>query len=138
MGSEYRNLQGTWPVISLSFARVQETNFTNTREKICEILRNLYIKYSFLRESDTLTKADRDFFDRILAVEIRSTDATSALYQLSSFLYRYYERKVIIIMDEYDTPIRDIYNPWSILNYLEKKSLQHTGQIPARTAWWIN
>ncbi|MGN0141259.1 MAG: AAA family ATPase [Roseburia sp.] len=47
---EYRKLQGTYPVISLSFARVKETNYTTAREKICEILRNLYIKFSFLKE----------------------------------------------------------------------------------------
>ena len=80
---KYRKLQGTYPVISLSFARVKEVDFASTREKICEILRNLYIKYSFLRESDALTRADRDYFDRMLAPDIRSTDATSALYQLS-------------------------------------------------------
>ena len=45
----YRELQGTYPVISLSFARVKEVNYPDTRAKLCEILRNLYIKYSFLR-----------------------------------------------------------------------------------------
>ena len=41
---KYRNMQGTYPVISLSFARVKENNYEEAREKICEILRNLYIK----------------------------------------------------------------------------------------------
>ena len=45
---KYRNLQGTYPVISLSFARVKEINYMDTREKICAILRNIYIKFSFL------------------------------------------------------------------------------------------
>ena len=106
---KYRALQGTYPVISLSFARVKETNYIDTREKICSILRNLYIKYSFLKNSEVLTDADRAYFDRMLAVEISNVDATSALYQLSDYLYRYYGKKVIILLDEYDTPMQEAY-----------------------------
>ena len=102
---KYRTLQGTYPVISLSFARVKESNYEDTREKICAILRNLYIRYSFLKDSDVLTDADKAYFDRVLAVEISNADATSALYQLSDYLYRYYGKKVIILLDEYDTPM---------------------------------
>lgn len=109
VGKQYRELQGTYPVISLSFARVKETNYTTTREKICEIIRNLYIKFSYLKESEVLTDTDRAYFDRVLEFEVRDSDATSALYQLSDFLYRYYERKVIILLDEYDTPMQEAY-----------------------------
>ena len=106
---KYRTLQGTYPVISLSFARVKEKNYENTREKICEILRNLYVKFSFLLESTILTVADKNYYNRMLQLEIRDTDATSALYQLSDFLYRYYGKKVIILLDEYDTPMQEAY-----------------------------
>ena len=106
---EYRNIQGTYPVISLSFARIKEMDYVTTRDKICEILRNLYIEYSFLKKSDVLTEADRRYFDRILAPDIKNSEATSALYQLSDFLYRYYGKKVIILLDEYDTPMQEAY-----------------------------
>ena len=106
---KYRDLQGTYPVISLSFARVKETNYTDTRERICSILRNLYIKFSFLKDSEVLTDADRAYFERILAVEISNSDATAALYQLSDYLYRYYGKKAIILLDEYDTPMQEAY-----------------------------
>ena len=106
---KYQALQGTYPVISLSFARVKETKYITTKEKICEIIRNLYIKYSFLRDSDALIDADRTFFDRILSENMRDSDATSALYQLSDYLYRYYGKKVIILLDEYDTPMQEAY-----------------------------
>lgn len=46
---EYRKIQGTYPVISLSFANVKETTFQNTKEKICQLLTNIYVKYSFLK-----------------------------------------------------------------------------------------
>ncbi len=106
---KYRAIQGTYPVISLSFARVKEMNYTDTRAKICEIIRNLYVRYSFLRESDVLADADKAFFDRILAENVSNSDVTSSLYQLSSFMYRYYGKKVIILLDEYDTPMQEAY-----------------------------
>lgn len=106
---KYRALQGTYPVISLSFARVKETNYKDTREMICAILRNLYIKFSYLKDSEVLTDADIAYFERMLAVEISNSDASSALYQLSDFLYRYYGKKVIILLDEYDTPMQEAY-----------------------------
>ncbi|MDE7424155.1 MAG: ATP-binding protein [Lachnospiraceae bacterium] len=105
---EYRKLQGTYPVISLSFARVKEQNYTTTREKICEIITNLYIKYFFLRDSEVLTEKDKEYFDRI-STDMRDSDATSALYQLSDYLCRYYGKKVIILLDEYDTPMQEAY-----------------------------
>ena len=106
---EYREIQGTYPVISLSFANVKEPDYQNTRTKICRLLTNLYVKYSFLRESDVLTETDRGFFDRILSADMCDADATLALYQLSDYLYRYYGKKVIILLDEYDTPMQEAY-----------------------------
>ena len=106
---KYRQLQGTYPVISLSFARVKETDYKTTYEKICQIIRNLYIKNIFLKESDVLTDSDRQYFDRILSVDISSSDITSSLYQISDYLSRYYGKKVIILLDEYDTPMQEAY-----------------------------
>ena len=106
---EYRNIQGTYPVISLSFARIQENNFEAQKEKICEILRDLYIEYSFLKQSDVLTEADKAYFDLMLSLDIKENLATSSLYQLSKFLYHYYGKSVIILLDEYDTPMQEAY-----------------------------
>lgn len=105
---KYRELQGTYPVISLTFANIKETNFQSTREKICQVLTSLYIQNSFLRDSEVLTDKDRDYFDRV-SVDMRDSDATMALHQLSNFLYRYYGKKVIILLDEYDTPMQEAY-----------------------------
>lgn len=106
---KYRKLQGTYPVISLSFANVKEVNYVNTRERICQLLTNLFVKHSYLKDSKVLTDTDRIFFNRILSMDIRDTDATLALYQLSDYLYRYYGKKVIILLDEYDTPMQEAY-----------------------------
>ena len=105
---KYRKLQGTYPVISLSFARVKERDYASTKEKICEIITNLYNQYHFIRNSEVLTDKDREYFDRV-SVDMRESEATSALYQLSDFLCRYYGKKVIILLDEYDTPMQEAY-----------------------------
>ena len=62
---KYRKLQGSYPVISLSFAGVKESNYSDTREKIREIIRNLYVKYSFVKNSQVMTESDRMYYDKI-------------------------------------------------------------------------
>ncbi len=106
---EYRQIQGTYPVISLSFARVKEKDYQNTRDRICEIIRKLYVEHIYVRDSERLTQAEKVYYDRMLGEELKDNDITSALHQLSDFLYRFYEKKVIILLDEYDTPMQEAY-----------------------------
>ena len=56
-----------------------------------------------------MTEADRAYYDRILAVEGGNPDISSSLYQLSNFLFRYYGKKVIILLDEYDTLMQEAF-----------------------------
>lgn len=72
---------------------MKENNYTDMRAKLCEVIRNLYIKFSFLKKSEKMTDADRAYYDRILAVEVSNPDISSSLYQLSDFLYRYYGKR---------------------------------------------
>lgn len=58
---KYRSLQGTYPVISLSFANVKESDYRMTRRKICQMLAELYADHSFLLDSDVMEDADRDY-----------------------------------------------------------------------------
>ena len=104
----YRKLQGTYPVISLSFANIKETNYANARKKICQIISELYTDYSFLLKKSTLDTADQEFFRRV-SVEMDDVDAAMALHYLSKYLYFYYGKKVVILLDEYDTPMREAY-----------------------------
>ena len=146
---KYRNIQGTYPVISLSFAGIKESNYETAWDKICEILRSIYIKFSFLKDSNVLENADRNFFNQVLEPEMKESVATLALHHLSDYLQRYYGKKgynsfgftteeVLEALQEYDLSeekekvqawydgfsfgkYTGIYNPWSILNYLDKK-----------------
>ena len=105
---KYRALQGTYPVISLSFANVKETDFKTTSYRIRQLLMKLYEKNAFLRECGKLSDAEKAYFERMTA-EMSEEDAPLALYQLSDFLFRYYGKKVIILLDEYDTPMQEAY-----------------------------
>ncbi len=105
---KYRKLQGTYPVISLSFANVKENGYEKVRYRICQILRDLYVQNYFLLDGDLLTSGEKDYFNRI-SETMNEEDATMSLHYLSSFLSRYYNKKVIILLDEYDTPMQEAY-----------------------------
>ena len=62
---KYRQLQGTYPVISLSFANVKETDFKTTRYRIRQLLKKLYEKNSFLTASGVLSKSEIDYFEEM-------------------------------------------------------------------------
>ena len=105
---KYREIQGTYPVISLSFAMIKEKSYELVRKKICRLLADIYNQYSFLKESKALTQKDKEEFEKISA-DMDDTEATLALYHLSDMLYRHYGKKVIILLDEYDTPMQEAY-----------------------------
>ncbi len=105
---KYRKLQGTYPVISLTFANIKEQNFETTRLKINMLLEQLYRQNSFLKNGNLLSEHEKAYFDRISRT-MDDADATFALHRLSEFLSRYYGKKVIILLDEYDTPMQEAY-----------------------------
>ena len=105
---KYRQLQGTYPVIFLSFADIKDRTFRIAREKICQNIVDLYSQYEFLMESSVMNDRDREFFDSVRS-GMGDMEATIALRQLSDYLQRYYGKKVIILLDEYDTPMQEAY-----------------------------
>ncbi len=105
---EFRELQGSCPVISLSFANIKEPDYIRARRKICQMLSNLYSEYEFLRNTDVLGDRGQRFFESV-SEDMDDTAATMALHQLSMYLSRYYGKKVIILLDEYDTPMQEAY-----------------------------
>ena len=105
---EYRALQGTYPVISLSFANVKERDYDTARRKICHILADLYTDYAFLLESDILGEGDKEFFRRV-TMDMGDVEATLAIHNLCRYLSLYYTKKVIVLLDEYDTPMQEAY-----------------------------
>ena len=105
---EYREQQGTYPVIFLSFADVKETNFQDARKMIGYIIEQLYSQHNFLLEGDLLNEKEKRFFRNVTA-EMENYVFSASLKTLSNYLYRYYGKKVIILLDEYDTPMQEAY-----------------------------
>lgn len=105
---KFRTLQGTYPVISLSFANVKEHSYEMARRKICQILSNLYLEYEFLLDRDMISPRGRRFFESV-SEDMDDMTATMAIHQLSLFLSKYYGKHVIILLDEYDTPMQEAY-----------------------------
>lgn len=104
----YQKLQGTWPVISLSFADVKANTFLIAKEKICMLIRELYNKHNYLQTKETLNEQEQNFFRKIFE-PVTDSVVSYSLKNLSGYLSRYYGKKVIILFDEYDTPL---YEAW--------------------------
>jgi len=105
---EYRELQGMYPVISISFANVKETDYEKTRLRINQILTDLYSKHDFLLHSGLLNENERNYFSSVKE-DMDEVTATMAVHNLSNYLSRYYGKGVIILLDEYDTPMQEAY-----------------------------
>ena len=105
---KYRKLQGTYPVIALSFADVKETTFRDARKRISQIITELYNRYDFLLGSDSLNENEKALFRKISAGEAQDEE-TNSLKTLSNYLMQHYGKKVIILLDEYDTPMQEAY-----------------------------
>ncbi len=104
----YRQIQGTYPVISITFSNVKERTFQMTKRRINQIVTDLYSKHIFLLKGNLLTDEEKKYF-RSVTMDMDETIATLAVHKLSDFLSRYYGKKVIILLDEYDTPMQEAY-----------------------------
>ena len=104
----YQKLQGTYPVIFLSFANVKEKTYAAAQKRIYQILTDLYMEYSFLRNPLILQEQNLKFFDSV-NTDMDETVATIAIHKLCGFLQQYYGKNVIILLDEYDTPMQEAY-----------------------------
>ncbi len=104
----FRKLQGTYPVISISFADVKATTYESARRAIIRKLVKLYSTFEFVKSSEVLNEKDHAYFDSV--EENMSDDAAAvAVNYMSDYLSRYYKKKVIILLDEYDTPLQEAY-----------------------------
>ncbi|MBD5486290.1 MAG: AAA family ATPase [Lachnospiraceae bacterium] len=105
---KYRDLQGTYPVLFISFASVKENTYAGARENICRIIEEQYNKHDYLLNGNLLNEKEKTFYQKVSA-EMSDSVASVSIRSLSDFLSRYYGKKVIILLDEYDTPMQEAY-----------------------------
>jgi hypothetical protein len=92
----------------LSFAKVKDIDYQGMLYSISKIIFEEYSKHRYLIDSDVLSENEKDYFNSIKP-DMPAKHMGDALNSLSSFLNRYYGRKVIILLDEYDTSMQEAY-----------------------------
>lgn len=133
-----RSLQGTYPVIFLSFAALKANSFTRMQQDMRFILSELYAGYRFLLESATsvMTDADREYYEKIRHCD-EDCNIVFALNSLSRWLRAYYGKKVIILLDEIEALLQDNIRGMNIcMNSLLLSMLSYfdTGKSPSAAA----
>ncbi len=107
---KYRQLQGTYPVIFISFAEIKANNFKDTKNDMVSVINDVYKQHSYLLEDAILTDAERNLFrqldDYSKNTNVNKDISNEIIYRsvkdLAAILYRKFEKKVIILLDEYD------------------------------------
>ena len=109
-GSEYREHQGKYPVIFLTLKDVKFDSWSETIDKIRDLLQTEYGRHQELLESERIANYEKEYFKRIIEGTATEVDLSSALEKLSRMLTEHYGKAPIIIIDEYDTPIQEGYS----------------------------
>ena len=105
---KYREIQGTYPVIFMSFAKVKNSDYEGMEYSITKIVADLYEANRYLLESDFLSENQKEYFKSIKP-GISKTVVADAVNSLTTFLSEHYGKKVIILLDEYDTPMQEAW-----------------------------
>ena len=105
---KYREIQGTYPVIFMSFAEIKQNNYNDAVEKIKRIICEVCQQFDFLKNWDGLTETEKKNISNI-SYDMSDVMAQDLIKNMSNYLSRYYGKKVIILLDEYDTPMQEAY-----------------------------
>lgn len=106
---QYRTLQGNFPVIFLSFADVKATAYADMVYKITEVIAKLFEKNRYLLAGNILSENEKRYYDH-MAPGMDAGAAAGAISSMADFMRRYYGgKKVIILLDEYDTPMQEAW-----------------------------
>lgn len=104
----YRRLQGTCPVVFLTFADVKAPTFEGAVAAIKQNITELYNQYDFLRKGNLLNEKEQEQYDSV-RYNMEDSLAVTALRTLMGYMSRYYGKKVLMLLDEYDTPLQEAY-----------------------------
>ena len=105
---KYRKLQGSFPVLFLSFAAVKADNLIEAKQQMKAQLAYLYEENRFLLEGDLLSENEKAEYKKV-TMYMGDAESSLCLNRLCLYLNRYYKKKVILLLDEYDTPMQEAY-----------------------------
>ena len=104
--SEHMQEQGQYPVIYISFRNMEEVSWENCLSQIKDLIRNIYIEFRYIRKK--LDEFDLMDFNNI-CFNNENSNWKGSLKALTKYLYEYYGKKAVVLIDEYDTPIIQAY-----------------------------
>ena len=105
---KYRQLQGTYPVLFLSFASVKAGNLEEAKAQVKGEIARVYRENKYLIDTDIFDNRERERYDNVV-VSMDDVTAQDSLRNLAEWMEKYYGKKVIIFLDEYDTPMQEAY-----------------------------
>ncbi len=109
-GMEYRNHQGKYPVVFLTFKDVKFDFWETTLDKIGNLLQEEFGRHQELAASGKLAEYEKAYYAKIMNGKASEVDLTASLEKLSQMLTKHYGKAPVIIIDEYDTPIQEGYS----------------------------
>ena len=105
---KWRGLQGTYPVLFLSFAAVKADQLSEVKKQINMQIARLYEEHRYLLDGDLLSENEKAMY-RNVSMYMKDAESSFSINLLCQYLYRYYGKKVIVLLDEYDTPMQEAY-----------------------------
>ena len=105
-GEKYQKMQGAFPVISITFKDAKFSDWASTFEAIKNVIRDEFMRHEEIFTSDSLNPVEQDYLSRMQSDELSDVEYTRALLNLGRMLEKHHQSKVVILIDEYDTPIR--------------------------------
>ncbi|MCD8083401.1 MAG: ATP-binding protein [Clostridiales bacterium] len=105
----FQQLQGTYPVINVSFAGMKQDSWQLMLQDMKYCLSDLYDRHGYLLQSDKLNDADKNKIRQYMEENVNEPQCIQSLQFLSRCLYKHFGKKVMIFIDEYDTPMLEAY-----------------------------
>ncbi len=105
----FREHQGRYPLICLTFKDQKELSWKSLLRGLCNLIRDEFLRHGYLLNSDVLASSEQRYFKSVCDDTAKERDYSDALRYLSAFLYRFHKEEVVILVDEYDTPIQAGY-----------------------------
>jgi len=100
---------GQYPVIFICFKDIKGVTYEDIEAAIRDLIYKLYAAHRYFLRSDKLDDIQKEHFRKFITKKFNLSELKDSLYSLSEMLFAHFGKKVVILIDEYDTPKNDLY-----------------------------